>query len=87
MFILIRSETFNQLGNFEEGLTLDEDWELTHKIDRKKFALADSYINITNRRFVSQGYLKTCYQYLMIATSPKYRHKNHQDYFDIKFKQ
>ena len=85
MFILIKSETFKKLGGFDETIALGEDWELTHQIASNKFSVSDSYINTTNRRFSAQGYLRTFYQYIMVATSGRYRHKRHNEYFDVHY--
>ena len=85
MFILIKSEAFRKLGGFDERIALGEDWELTHQIATDKFSVTDSYINTTNRRFSAQGYLRTFYQYIMVATSGRYRHKGHAEYFDIHY--
>jgi glycosyltransferase involved in cell wall biosynthesis len=85
MFIMMRSDAFNKLGGFNEHVALGEDWELTHQVAPAKFSINNSYINTTNRRFASQGYLKTFYQYLMVAASQKFRHANHTENFDIHF--
>ena len=85
MFILIKSETFRKIGGFDESIALGEDWELTHQIRPDKFEVAKSYINTTNRRFSSQGYLRTFYQYVMVASSPSYRHQNHTEYFNVQY--
>ena len=85
MFILIKSETFHKIGGFDESIALGEDWELTHQVHPDKFEVAKSYINTTNRRFSSQGYLRTFYQYVMVATSPRYRHQNHTEYFNVQY--
>lgn len=85
MFILIKSDTFKKLGGFDESIALGEDWELTHQIAPNKFSVANSYINTTNRRFSSQGYLRTFYQYVMVASSNRYRHQNNADYFEVQY--
>jgi predicted glycosyltransferase involved in capsule biosynthesis len=85
MFILIRSEAFKKIGGFDESIALGEDWELTHQIATDKFSVSDSYINTTNRRFSAQGYMRTFYQYIMVASSERYRHKGHAEYFDIHY--
>ncbi len=85
MFIMMRSDVFKKLGGFNEQVALGEDWELTHQVAPSKFSINNSYINTTNRRFESQGYIKTFYQYLMVAASNKFRHANHTEYFDVHF--
>ena len=86
MFILIRREKYLELGGFNEHMILGDDWELTHKILRKKFRVADTFIWTTNRRFASQGYLKTVGQYLRIAFSKEYRKKGHEEYMHVDYK-
>ena len=67
MFILIRRSKFYHLGGFNEKMVLGDDWELTHKIPRNKFGVANTYIWTTNRRFMKQGYLKTFSRYFRVA--------------------
>jgi len=83
MFMLMRSDTFKKLGGFNEHIALGEDWELTHQVAPSKFSINNSYINTTSRRFQAQGYLKTFYQYLMVAASQRFRHTDHTAYFDV----
>jgi glycosyltransferase involved in cell wall biosynthesis len=85
MFILIRRSTFNELGGFNEKMVLGDDWELTHKISRKKFGVADTFIWTTNRRFTKQGYLKTFSQYFRVAVSKDFRKKDNTPYMKVKF--
>ncbi len=84
MFMLIKSNTFWRIGGFNEKLGLGEDWELTQQISPQKFSISNRFINATNRRFVSQGYIKTFYQYLLVALSSRYRYKD-LGYFDVDF--
>jgi glycosyltransferase involved in cell wall biosynthesis len=85
MFILIRRSTFVDLGGFNEEMVLGDDWELTHRIPRKKFGVADTFIWTTNRRFMKQGYLKTFGQYFRVAVSKEFRNRDHSKYMQVKF--
>lgn len=85
MFILIRRDAFINIGGFNESIALGEDWDLTHQIDPKKFSISDSFINTSNRRFSAQGYLRTFYQYFMVASSERYRRQDHRDYFNVDY--
>jgi hypothetical protein len=85
MFILIRRSVFNSLGGFNEKMILGDDWELTHKIPRKKFGVANTFIWTTNRRFMKQGYLKTFSQYFRVAISKEFRTRDNSQYMHIKF--
>jgi glycosyltransferase involved in cell wall biosynthesis len=81
MFIFIKTEAFRNLGEFNEELILGDDWELTHQIKSERFALADTAVYTSHRRFLAQGYLHTFYQWTSIAASKKYRAKGHREYF------
>lgn len=85
MFILIRRDKFVELGGFNEKMVLGDDWELTHKIKRDKFGVADTFIWTSNRRFKKSGYLKTVGQYLLIAASKEYRKKGHANYMHVEY--
>ncbi len=85
MFILIRRSTFYRLGGFNEKMVLGDDWELTHKIPRKKFGVASTFIWTTNRRFVKQGYMKTFAQYFRVALSREFRESDNTPYMKVKF--
>lgn len=85
MFILIRRSRFLELGGFNEKMVLGDDWELTHKIPRKKFGVADTFIWTTNRRFAAQGYLKTFSQYFRVAFSKDFREKDNTPYMKMRF--
>jgi glycosyltransferase involved in cell wall biosynthesis len=85
MFILIRRSKFYELGGFNEKMLLGDDWELTHKIPRKKFGVAKTYICTTNRRFMKQGYLKTFSRYFRVAFSRDFRDKGNKSYMNVKF--
>ncbi len=85
MFILIRRSVFNSLGGFNENMILGDDWELTHKIPRKKFGVADTFIWTTNRRFMKQGYLKTFSQYFRVALSKEFRTRDNSRYMHVEF--
>jgi len=85
MFIMIRRSKFIELGGFNEKMVLGDDWELTHKIPRKKFGVADTYILTSNRRFQKQGYLKTFSQYFRVAVSKDFREKDNTPYMNVKY--
>lgn len=85
MFILIRRKKYNELGGFNENMVLGDDWELTRMISRKKFGVADTFIWTTNRRFQSQGYLRTISQYFRVAFSKEFRHKDNRNYMHVDF--
>jgi glycosyltransferase involved in cell wall biosynthesis len=81
MFLFIKAETFQRLGGFNEHLPLGDDWELSNQVDPARFALADAFVYTSNRRFISQGYLSTFYQWTSVALRKKYREQGHREYF------
>jgi hypothetical protein len=83
MFMMMRTETFKALGGFNEGLPLGDDWELSNQVKPERFALADTFIYTSKRRFIAQGYLSTFYQWVSVALSKKYREKGHAEYFNL----
>jgi glycosyltransferase involved in cell wall biosynthesis len=85
MFILIRREKFLELGGFNEAMVLGDDWELTRMIPRKKFGVANTFIWTTNRRFQSQGYIRTISQYVRVALSKNFRNKDNRNYMRVEF--
>jgi len=85
MFILIRRLTFQRLGGFNEKMVLGDDWELTHKIPRRKFGVADTFIWTTNRRFRKQGYMKTFGRYFRVAFSKDFRETGNTSYMEVDF--
>lgn len=85
MFILIRRSKFIELGGFNEKMVLGDDWELTHKIPRNKFGVANTFIWTTNRRFMKQGYLKTFSRYFRVAFSKDFREKGNESYMNVNF--
>lgn len=85
MFILIRRSRFEELGGFNEAMILGDDWELTRMIPRKKFGVADTFIWTTNRRFQSQGYVRTISKYIRVAISKNYRNKDNRSYMHVDF--
>lgn len=85
MFILIRRSKFYELGGFNERMILGDDWDLTHKIRRGKFGIANTFIWTTNRRFMKQGYLKTFSRYFRVAFSKDFREKDNTSYIDVRY--
>jgi glycosyltransferase involved in cell wall biosynthesis len=81
MFICIKNDAFRRLGPFNENLPLGDDWELTHKVRRSRFALADTSVYTSNRRFNNLGYFSTFYMWASVALSKRYRDKGHFEYF------
>lgn len=58
MFMLFDRERFLQLGGFHEQALYAEDYMLTKKVARSKFAVLPGCVITTNRRFQKMGHLK-----------------------------
>ena len=54
-FMLFKTETFNQLGGFNEEDKVAEDYRLSSKIDPKKFKVFNDYVYTPSRRFSKKG--------------------------------
>jgi glycosyltransferase involved in cell wall biosynthesis len=81
MFICIKSDAFRRLGPFNENLPLGDDWELTNKVKRERFGIANASVYTSNRRFDTLGYFPTFYMWASVALNKNYRNKGHREYF------
>jgi glycosyltransferase involved in cell wall biosynthesis len=54
-FMLFKTETFNQLGGFNEQDQVAEDYRLSSKIKPKKFKIINGYVYTPSRRFSKKG--------------------------------
>lgn len=75
-FMLIRKSTFDKLGGFDETIHQSEDYLLSRKIPKDKFAILDHFIGQDNRRFKKTGYLGM----LKIVLS-NWIHRKNEDHF------
>ena len=82
MFIFIKKTAFDRIGGFNEQMSLGDDVEIARQISRQRFAIANTFIWTTNRRFKKDGYLRTFSRYLRVFFSKRYRQKNLTTYFD-----
>lgn len=56
MFMLFRKEAFDELGGFDTKTLFGEDYILSSRVPKKRFAMT-GFIYTTNRRFKKTGYL------------------------------
>ena len=54
-FMLFKTETFNQIGGFNEEDKIAEDYHLSSKIEPKKFKVQNNYVFSPSRRFREKG--------------------------------
>jgi len=79
MYFMIRKEKFDELGGFNEDDQYAEDYNLSRKVDRKKFGVVKSFIYSDDRRFRKMGYIgvmKLFYKTL--------KNKNNENYYKEK---
>jgi glycosyltransferase involved in cell wall biosynthesis len=67
MFMLFDRKKFWQLGGFHEQILFAEDYRLSQKVERKRFAIVRGGVYTTNRRFKRMGHLKVGWLFLWTA--------------------
>jgi glycosyltransferase involved in cell wall biosynthesis len=67
MFMLFDRKKFWQLGGFHEQIHFAEDYKLSQKVDRKRFAVVRGGVYTTNRRFQKMGHLRVGWLFLKTA--------------------
>jgi len=81
MFMLFDRKKFWELGGFHEQILFAEDYRLSQKIERKRFAIVRGGVYTTNRRFKRMGHLKVGWLFLKTAMNygnEKYFLKDHK---------
>ena len=79
MYFFIRKSKFDELGGFNTEDQFAEDYNLSRKINRKKFGIVKSFIYSDDRRFKKTGYfgmMKLFYKTL--------KNKNNETYYKEK---
>jgi glycosyltransferase involved in cell wall biosynthesis len=67
MFMLFDRNCFEALGGFHEQVLFAEDYLLSQKVDRRRFAVVPGKVVTTNRRFVKMGHFKLVRLFLKTA--------------------
>ena len=67
MFMLFERKKFWELGGFHEQILFAEDYKLSQKVDRSRFAIVRGGVYTTNRRFKRMGHLKVGWLFLKTA--------------------
>jgi glycosyltransferase involved in cell wall biosynthesis len=75
-FMLFKTETFNQLGGFNEKDKIAEDYHLSSKINPKKFKIMDDYVYTPSRRFEKKGIW-----YMIKLAWMSWLNRNNDDFF------
>jgi len=79
MYFMIRRNKFDELGGFNEQDQYAEDYNLSRKVDRKKFDIVNSFIYSDDRRFKKIGYLGVVKLFLKTL-----KNKNNEEYYKEK---
>ena len=67
MFMLFDRKIFWELGAFNEKVHFGEDYRLSQKVQRKRFAIVRGGVYTTNRRFQRMGHLRVGWLFLWTA--------------------
>jgi glycosyltransferase involved in cell wall biosynthesis len=67
MFMLFDRKKFWEFGGFHEQILFAEDYRLSQKVERKRFAIVRGGVYTTNRRFKRIGHLKVGWLFLKTA--------------------
>lgn len=67
MFMFFETATFHQLGGFNERVDFAEDYLLSQRVARGKFAVVRGGVYTTNRRFKKMGHLRVARLFLTTA--------------------
>ncbi|HXX02407.1 MAG TPA: glycosyltransferase, partial [Candidatus Acidoferrales bacterium] len=67
MFMLFDRKKFWELGGFHEQILFAEDYRLSQKVERKRFAIVRGGVYTTNRRFKRMGHLRVGWLFLKTA--------------------
>jgi len=79
-FMLFKTETFNQLGGFNEEDKLAEDYHLSSKVKPDKFKIASYNVYTTDRRFKKKGVwymIKIALQSFLNRNNPEFFKDDH----------
>jgi hypothetical protein len=78
--MLFKTETFNQLGGFNEEDKLAEDYHLSSKVKPDKFKIASYNVYTTDRRFKKKGVwymIKIAWQSFLNRNNPEFFKDDH----------
>lgn len=67
MFMLFNRSRFEELGGFHEQVAYAEDYLLSQKVARHRFAVVSGAVQTTNRRFQKMGHFKLMRLFLKTA--------------------
>jgi len=69
MFMLFDKVRFDELGGFHEQVAYAEDYLLSQKVARRKFAVVPGCVQTSNRRFQKMGHFKLVGLFLKTAVN------------------
>jgi glycosyltransferase involved in cell wall biosynthesis len=69
MFMFFDKRTFDELGGFDERVDFAEDYKLSQRVARNKFAVVRGGVYTTNRRFRKMGHVRVARLFLTAAVN------------------
>jgi len=75
MFMMFERKKFWELNGFHEQIQFGEDYRLSQKVERKRFAVVRGGVYTTNRRFKRMGHLRV--GWLFLKTALNYWNEKH----------
>jgi len=75
MFMFFDRKKFWELGGFNEQIHFAEDYKLSQRVERKRFAIVRGGVWTTNRRFQRMGHLRV--GWLFVRTALNYWNEKH----------
>jgi glycosyltransferase involved in cell wall biosynthesis len=85
MFMMFDRKKFWELGGFHEQILFAEDYKLSQKVERGRFAVVRGGVYTTNRRFKRMGHVKVGWLFLKTALNywnEKYFFRDHKYWAD-----
>lgn len=79
IFFMIRKSKFLELGGFNEQDQYAEDYNLSRKVNKKRFGIVNSFVYSDDRRFKKMGYTSVIKLFLKTL-----KNKNNENYYKQK---
>jgi len=79
IFFMIRKSKFLELGGFNEQDQYAEDYNLSRKVNKKRFGIVNSFVYSDDRRFKKMGYTGVIKLFLKTL-----KNKNNENYYKQK---
>ncbi len=91
MFMMVDKCRFDEIGGFDEQALYAEDYQLTRRIERRRFRVVRGGIYTTNRRFRKMGHRTILRMFLKTALNSRrpdyFRNALHRAYWEVHWGQ